>query len=86
MASSSGIARITTALASVVWGRQARRPAPSGARCSAAADPAGAPLAGDAPAADPSAARKIALLTLRGYMLFAVIVMAIKLVQVTTAR
>jgi hypothetical protein len=33
-----------------------------------------------------SVARKIGLLTLRGYMLFAIIVMAIKLVQVTTAR
>jgi Mn2+/Fe2+ NRAMP family transporter len=31
-------------------------------------------------------ARKIGLLTLRGYIIFAIIVMAIKLVQVTTAR
>ncbi|HUB37496.1 MAG TPA: NRAMP family divalent metal transporter [Streptosporangiaceae bacterium] len=33
-----------------------------------------------------SVARKIGLLTLRGYIIFAIIVMAIKLVQVTTAR
>lgn len=33
-----------------------------------------------------SAARKIGLLTLRSYIIFAIIVMAIKLVQVTTAH
>ena len=33
-----------------------------------------------------SVARKIGLLTLRGYIIFAIIVMAIKLVQVTTVR
>jgi hypothetical protein len=30
--------------------------------------------------------RKVGLLTLRGYIIFAIIVMAIKLVQVTTAH
>ena len=33
-----------------------------------------------------SGARKVGLLTLRGYVIFAVIVMAIKLIQVTTAH
>lgn len=86
MASSSGIARVTTALASIVWA--ARPGGPLRAARGAPRPPIrlAHPWPGHAPAADPSAARKIALLTLRGYMLFAVIVMAIKLVQVTTAR
>jgi hypothetical protein len=33
-----------------------------------------------------TAARRIGLLTLRGYIVFAIIIMAIKLAQVTTAH